>query len=214
MAAGVAAACALVFNGYTLREMRRQRELSIRSYLLFDHGSPRRRANALWQQLGENHVPDAQRRQQVIAVLQQDYDVKVRNVGNGPAIGCFLYAYCPQFEQNGSVSMRFFRTDWFSLGSSTGPDDHWVGTAFNMRKEDWVQDLPEEAQKKLEQPWERSIPAQGEHWTREDLMVYLRDNSDEVFTYFDQFGQHFMRSRRSTVPIILKLRGTMPEMRQ
>ena len=114
------------------REMRKERELSIHPYLLFEHDSFRGRANALWQQLGENNVldaqrwqgevmPDAQRRQQVIAVLQQDYDLKVRNVGNGPAIGCFLYAYCPQFQQNGSVSMRFFRTDWFSLGSSDWP---------------------------------------------------------------------------------------------
>jgi hypothetical protein len=211
--AAVAAVVALFFNRRTLKEMQKQLELSIRPYLSFDHDSFRRRALKKWQDLEGEGVPEPQRRQQVIEYLQQHYSVQVSNIGNGPAIDCYFYAYC-WFEQNGSVSIRYFRTDWFTVGRSTGPEDNLKVKAFmwKQRSEHW--ELPPEAERKLGQPWARAVAASEGDWTWDKLRDYLQENSGEFFTYFNQFGQFFMQIRGEPMVIPLEPKHTTPEPRQ
>jgi hypothetical protein len=171
--AAVAALVAIIFNWRTLLEMRTERELSIRPYLLFSHDSFRRQAAKLWQQLEQDGVPINQRGRRVIEQLLrphlqtpqqlkavpgagQRYTVQARNVGNGPAIGCYFYAYFPHFRPNGQVSTSYFLSGWFSLGASTGPNDDWSGVAFQS-KGSWDTETEKNLQQELGNDWEEKV---------------------------------------------------------
>jgi hypothetical protein len=46
---------------------------------------------------------------------------------------------------------------------------------------------------------------------RGEFLNYLRDNSDEIVIYRDQFGQLFARKQSGTEAILLQSRDTKPE---
>ncbi len=218
VSAAVVATVAVVLSLRTLREMQADRALSVRPYLDFVHDSFRRRVSQEWQQMTAAQHGQAE----FISLSANSYDVHVRNVGKGPAIGCYVYSYCPCFETDGTVSTRYFRTDWFNVG----PDcEHTTSPAFLMQGPS-----QDEARQVLALAWTATRDKQAsnsagaglKHDPRAQhpgaplqshvaMMEYLRDNSAELMTYHDQFGRAFMRIRGIVENIPLPSWSPTPE---